>query len=124
MLFRSGDAVVLMLGGSALLSQLAGTIAAVLVTAAITALWHRPLQLGVASMLAFVAAHGGLLLAGTFFSDLPSEVAALAALTPGALWLAGGTEGRAAWRMVLAYFVMLLVIAGAVWRAYCVAHPG
>lgn len=118
-----GDAAVLMLGGSALLSQLAGTIAAVLVTAAVTALWHRPLQLGVSSMLALVAAHGGLLLAGAMFSDLPYEVAALAALAPASLLLAGGLEGRAKWRFTLGLAVLLGVYAGAVWRSWVVAHP-
>jgi hypothetical protein len=118
-----GDAAVLMLGGSALLSQLAGTMAAVWITAAVTALWHRPLQLGVASMLAFVAAHGGLLLAGALFSDLPYEVAAIAAVAPASLLVAGGLEGRAKLRLFLGLVLLLAIYAGAVWLSWLVAHP-
>lgn len=118
-----GDSAVLMLGGSALLSQLAGTIAAVWITAAVTALWHRPLQLGVGSMLAFVAAHGGLLLAGAMFSELPYELAAIAALAPAALLVAGGQDGRAKLRLALSLVLILALYAGAVWLCWVAAHP-
>ncbi|MEI6130601.1 MAG: hypothetical protein WCR59_11090 [Planctomycetota bacterium] len=106
----SVDAGLLGLGGSWLLAQLAGTTAAVMATALLTALWHRPFLMGAPSMLAVTVVHGGLLLAGYFFSDMRAEVAVLAAGSPVTLLLAGGGAGRSGWRFACAVLAMSSVL--------------
>jgi hypothetical protein len=105
-------------GSTAKHAQLAGTVVAVLATAAGTALWHRPFRLGAPSALALAAAHGGLLLAGVHFASLRPEAAVFAGLAPAAAALAGppgGTSGAARFAGALAIGACLLAVA--IWRS-------
>lgn len=99
------DAVVLVLTGSALLAQLAGVAATVVGTAALTALWRRPLTLGPHLALPLAAAHCGLLLVAHVFGDLPAVAGLLVALAPAAVAFDRGRraeQGNRLWGTLLA----------------------
>ncbi len=79
------DGVVLALGGSLLLAQLASAIAAGIAAELVIALWRRPLWFAASAALPLASAHGGLLLAGYHFAEPAGWAVVAAAAGPAAL---------------------------------------
>lgn len=107
------DAFVLLQAGTALLGQLAGSVAAGLGAAAFTRLWRRDFALGGAHAVTVVAAHAGLLLAGHHFAYASNPVALVAAAVAPAGLALGTGPGRKSWPGVAASFVAMAVAVAA-----------
>jgi len=90
-------------------------VAAALGTTSGTAFWRRPFEFGAPTTLALAAAHGGLLLAGCQFSNLPPLAAAAACLAPGALALAGGRDHGAVLRLLAAFAAAAGLLGASFW---------
>lgn len=114
------DAGVLALGGSALLGQLAGALAAGLGTAAALQFLRKEPVLVPALGVCLAAGHGGVLLAGFHFTEPPLVALGLATLAPCLLGI-GALPGLRS-RPLLANLVLVPAVlasgAVAVWLAY------
>ncbi len=120
-----GTSAALLVSGSLRLAQLAGALAAALVAAAAVSVWRPTLSTARAGSLV-IPVLGGLLLAGRFYSELPTASAALLALAPLAAWrAASGTVGRPEpWRSLLVRgLIALLVVSAAAAVAWSASPP-
>lgn len=80
-------AATFMTAGSALLGQLAGSLAAVCGAALVLAWWAPGLTLAGGAMTVFIPVYVGLILRGYFFGELPYGSAIAMAIAPAILWL-------------------------------------
>lgn len=111
-----GAAGVLTLGGSALQGQLAGAYAAALGGSAVALVRRRPVALTAADGGAFALAHGGLLIAGAYLSELqvaPALCVGLAPLAGLGLRASGRTAVAVVWLVALAAIAAGVALAAA-----------
>ncbi|MBL8748009.1 MAG: hypothetical protein JNK78_02540 [Planctomycetes bacterium] len=125
-LVLSVDAALITLGGTALIGQLCGAIAAAVGAGIGTALWRRPFAMSAADGTWLGVAHTAFLAAGAFLADLPLAAAGCAAVAPLALLLlregVGSTKPKT-WAFA-ATALAAVPLAGAVWFALPEASSG
>jgi len=120
-LLISAGSAALVLGHSAFLGQLAGSLAAALGAVGVVALMRPSVRLAPGGVPVVTAVFSALVLCGYFFATLPATSAVLLALGPAAAALGGvgPLAKRPSWQVLVLRVVLLLVVAGvAVYLAY------
>ena len=115
----SADSVLLTIGNSGLLAQMCGAVAAVLGTAAGTALWKKPFAMGAGDGTWIGIAHGLFVLSGVHLASLSWPVVSCALLAPLTLLAlrTGASSKPVAWT-IGALLLLAAPMAGAFWLLF------